>query len=290
MLLQAEHFALVVLILGVKHLGDHFRHLHFFHGFHVLAFAEGTQIDALLAAGAPRAQGVDAFVVIADDGHIVGHCVDGIRADGAVAFPAVFLVLLHMAAELNLAGVLGSGDFPHVAVGQPVIWQLHLLAVHHLLAEQAVLVADGRAHGGQAFAGQTIHKAGRQTAQTTVAQRGFRLLGQHVAELDAQFVQRLGVQILTAKVDEVAVQAAAHQKFNRKIIDPLAVLLVAFFAGNHPAIHDLIPGGRSDGAVELLRRGFWHGDAVIALQLADDTVFDGFNIESSGWHEKPPLS
>ena len=290
MLLQPQHFAFIVLVFGVQHLGDHFGHLHFFHGLHVLAFAEGAQVDALLAAGAPCAQGVDTFVIIADDGHIVGHRVDGVRADGAVAFPAVFFVLFYMAAKLNLAGVLGSGNFPYVAVGKPVVRQLHLLAVHHLLAEQAVLVTDGCAHGRQAFTGETVHEAGCQTAQTAVAQRGFRLLGQHVAELDAQFIQRLGVKILTAKIDEIAVQAAAHQKFNGKIIDPLAMLLMAFFAGNHPAIHDLVAGGGSDGAVQLLGRCLGHGNAVIALQFADDTVFNGFNIESGGWHEKPPLS
>ena len=35
--------------------------------------------------------------------------------------------------------------------------------------------------------------------KTSLPSAGFRLLRRHVAELDAQFIQRLGVKILTAR-------------------------------------------------------------------------------------------
>ena len=50
-LLEAQHLALVVLILRIEHLGDHLGHLHFLHGLEVLALAEMRQVQIGPAAG-----------------------------------------------------------------------------------------------------------------------------------------------------------------------------------------------------------------------------------------------
>ena len=134
-LLEAEHFALVVLILGIEHFGDHLGYLHFLHGLEVFALAEVRQIQIGAAARRPGAKRVDTVVVVADHGHIVGHGIDLIGVHELENLAAVFLGFLHVAVELHGAGVFGAGDLPDVAVLQPVVRQLHLLSLHQLLAE-----------------------------------------------------------------------------------------------------------------------------------------------------------
>ena len=208
-LLEAQHLALVVLIFGIEHLGDHLGHLHFLHGLEVFTLSEVRQVQIGAAAGRPGAQRVDAIVVVAHHGHIIGHGVDLIGVHELKDLSAVFLALLHMAVELHGAGIFGTGDFPDVAVLQPVIRKLHLLALHQLLAEQTILVADGAAHGRNVQAGQAIQKAGGQAAQTAVAQRGFGLLRQDGLQVDAQLAKRLSIVFLRAKVDQVAIEGTA---------------------------------------------------------------------------------
>ena len=192
-----------------------------------------------------------------------------------------------MAVELHGAGVFGAGDLPDVAVLQPVVRQLHLLSLHQLLAEQAVLITDGAAHGRNVQAGQAVQEAGRQSAQAAVAQRGFGLFGQDGLQVDAELPQGLGVVLLRTQVDQIAVEGAAGQKFDRQVIQPFA-LGIAPLLGDHPLLHDLVAHGGSDSLVELLRRGFLHGNAVIALQLAYNALFDGFHIERGSGHINPP--
>ncbi|MPM63384.1 hypothetical protein SDC9_110264 [bioreactor metagenome] len=75
-----------------------------------------------------------------------------------------------MAFKADVNAFLRRGHLPYVAVDQPIVGQLYLLAVGQLLAEQAVFVADGAAHRGQIQCRQAVQKAGSQAAQTAVAQ------------------------------------------------------------------------------------------------------------------------
>ena len=74
--------------------------------------------------------------------------------DEAVA--AVLVVDAHVAAELDLGGVLGAADLEGVAVLQPLVRNLHLEAVLNFLLEHAVAVADSTAVGRVAQGCQRI--------------------------------------------------------------------------------------------------------------------------------------
>ena len=81
----------------------------------------------------------------------------------------------HLAAEVDLLGLLQLGQQPGVAQLHPVVRQLHLLALHDLLLEDAQLIADGIARGRDLQRGHAVQIAGGQTAQAAVAQAGVRL-------------------------------------------------------------------------------------------------------------------
>jgi len=95
------------------------------------------------------------------------------------------------AAEVDLLCLLGLGQQPRVAQRLPVIGQLHLLALHDLLLEQAQLVADGVAGGRNLQRGHAVQIAGGQTAQTAVAKTCVRLHVKDVGGLEAQVLNGL---------------------------------------------------------------------------------------------------
>ena len=170
-----------------------------------MTVVEVAQVNALRGAGAPQAQTVDGGGVIAHQRHVVGNSLDRVVADVTEHRAAVLVAHFNVTVEVHLAGILHYGHFPHVAVAQPVVRQLDLLTVHNLLAEQTVFIADGAAHRGQVKGRQRVHEARCQTAQTAVAQRGFRLFLKHLVHVDVQFVQCLLVGIERDEVQDVGV-------------------------------------------------------------------------------------
>ena len=205
LLLQAEQLAFVVVVFGVEDVGDGFRQFLFLRRLHIVAVVEVAQVNALRGAGAPQAQTVDGGGVIAHQRHVVGNSLDRVVADVTEHRAAVLVAHFDVTVEVHFAGILHYGHFPHVAVAQPVVRQLDLLTVHNLLAEQTVFIADGAAHRGQVKGRQRVHEARCQTAQTAVAQRGFRLFLKHLVHVDVQFVQRLLVGIKRDEVQDVGV-------------------------------------------------------------------------------------
>ena len=98
-------------------------------------------------------------------------------------------LVLHLAAEADLLGLIQLGDEPGIPKAQPVVRLLHLLAVHNFLFKNAQLIADGVAGGGNFQGGHRVQITGRQTAQAAVAQARVRLLLKQVGGGKAQILQ-----------------------------------------------------------------------------------------------------
>ncbi len=274
LLLEAQLLALVAVVVGVEDLGDDLRQLALLHGLGVLAAVEVQHVDLRHGLGGPGAQEVDLGGIVAHHGDVVGHGLHGLVVQVAEHHAPALLGHLHAAAEVHLHGVLGVGDLPDVALGQPVVRHLHLVAVHQLLAEQAVLIADGAAHGGQLQRGQAVQEARCQAAQTAVAQAGLRLLLEHHRAVDAQLVQRLHVVLLVDQVHHVVVQRAAHQELGAEIIDLLGLLVFARVAGEAPALHDLVAHHQRHGLIKLLRRRVHDLAGELRAKLVLNAVLD----------------
>ena len=181
LLLQAQGLALVVVVLGVEDLGDGLGHGLLLHGLQVLAPGEEGHVQRDGALGVPQPEDVDVVGAVTGDLHILGHgqhVVAALVDHGVLAVGAPHV--LHGAAEVDLLGLVHLGDEPAVGDVQPVVGQLHLLAVHDLLLEETQLVADGVAGGGDLQGGHGLQIAGGQTAQTAVAQTG---VGLHLKEV-----------------------------------------------------------------------------------------------------------
>ena len=273
---QAQLLAVVGVVFRIEDLGDLSSDgVAVLGGAVVIAGGELLQVEVLGQHGAPHAQAVDDLVVVAEDRQIIRHSDDvfGILQGDIVL--AAHPVFRDAAAETDGHSVALGRNLPGIAVGQPLIRHLDLLAVNDALTEQTVLVADGAAHGRQIQGGERIQEASGKTAQTAVAQSRFRLLVQHAAQGQTQLIESLFVFLGGAEVEQVVVQPAAGQELDGEVVQALGLLLTASFLFKAPLQHDLVTDGGSHGRVDLLRGRFLNRRAVITQQLVEDGLLDG---------------
>ena len=213
--------------------------------------------------------------VIAGHGHVAGHgqhlgvvLVDHVEP---VAVPE----LPEGAAEVDLLHLVGAGDQPGVALVLPVVGELHLLAVHDLLLEDAQLVADRVAAGGDLQGGQAVQVAGGQTAQTAVAQARVGLHIEDVGGFEAHLLNGLPHGLEHAQVIGVLHQRAAHQELQRHVVDLLELFLADLPAGFHGLDAHLVPEDHGAGLHHIRVGGFLHSAAEIEAQLVADGLLHG---------------
>ena len=273
---QAELFAVVGVVFRIEHLRNLRRDgIAVLRGAIVIAGGELLQVEVLRQNGAPRAQAIHHVAVVAQNRQVIRHGdhVFGVLEGDVIC--AAHPVFHHLAAEADLHRVALGRNLPGVAVGQPLVRHLDLLAVHDALTEQAVFIADGAAHRRQIERRQRIEEARSQAAQTAVAQRRFRLLMKHAAQGQPQLLKRLLILLGGAEVEQVVVQPAAGQKLDGKVIQPLGLFAAAGFLFKAPLEHDLVSHGARHDGVNLLGRRILDGAAVIAQQLVEDGFLDG---------------
>ena len=167
---QAQALAADVIVGGIEHLGDRLRHGVLLQRAHIIAARERRHIKAVRLAGAPEDQAVDGAGIVAGDVHIVRHGGHGLIAHlRGAEFAGLVRPFVDLAAKADLHGVVLARVQPHAAHIQPVVGELHLPAVHDLLAENAELIADGIARHAVAKPRRSIHVARRQPPQTAVS-------------------------------------------------------------------------------------------------------------------------
>jgi hypothetical protein len=154
LLLEAQLLAHVEGVVGVEDLAEVLRRDLAAHRLGVVAVVELVEVELLGALGRPEAERVDGLAAVADDRGVVGHAVDDLAADPLEVVPSPLPDDLDLAAELHRIDDRGAHDLPGVAVAQPVVGLLDLPPRLDLLAEDAVVVADAVAVGGDLQRGQ----------------------------------------------------------------------------------------------------------------------------------------
>ena len=289
LLLEPQGLALVVVVLGVEDLGDGLGHGLLLHGLQVLAPGEEGHVQGDGALGVPQPEDVDVVGAVAGDLHVLGHGqhVAAPLVDHGVAAVGVPHVL-HGAAEADLLYLVHLGDEPGVAQAQPVVGQLHLLAVHDLLLEEAQLVADGVAGGGDLQGGHGVQVAGGQTAQAAVAQTGVGLHLEEVGGGEAQVLDGLLQLWQDPQVVGVLLQGPAHEELQGQVVDLAGVAVPdPALGGQLPGGHD-VPQHQGAGAEHVDRGSLFHFTAKIPAQLADDLLLQLFlRVFRRHWRTSP---
>ena len=263
LLFQTQLLAVPVVILGIKNITDRPGQSFLLHGLLVVALVEGLQREVDDGLGVPDPQSIYEAVAIADDGHVIGHSLDGpvigLLEHGAAARAGIGY---HAAIEMDVLGILGPAQLQGIAVLKPVVRNFLLEAVHDLLLEHTVVIADAGTVGGIVQGRQRIEEAGCQSSQTAVAQSRIGLLVFDGIDLEAQFLEGFLDGAVGHQVDGVVAEGAAHEEFHGHIYDCLGILIFECPLGLHPAVDDLILQCQSGSLKDHLLCGFLHGAAV----------------------------
>ncbi len=125
---------------------------------------------------------------------------------------ALIVEELGVPAEVHVARVFGTFQLPGIAVAQPVIGLLDLIAVGDVLAEHAVLVAYAVAHHRQLQRCAAVEKAGCQAPQAAVAEAGVVLGLRQLLHQQAKVAQGAGCGVGNPQVEQCIAQRAPHQE------------------------------------------------------------------------------
>jgi hypothetical protein len=104
-----------------------------------------------------------------------------------------------------------SGQLPRIAVSQPCVGDLDLPPVVDSLVEDAVLVTDAVADGGNLQRRQRSHVARRQTAEAAVAESRLVLGFEDRLQMEAQRRDGLGDPLDELKVEDVVREMRAGE-------------------------------------------------------------------------------
>ena len=176
LLTDAQGLALDVVVRRVEHLRDDLGHRALLETLDIAAGGEEIHVEVVRAVRLPEAERIDAPVAIRGDEHVARHGQHAlIAAQLAVVMAVGVPVRLDAAAEAHLDRVLMARHEPARGGRAPVVRDLGLAAVDDALPEDAQLVAQRIARGGDALGGEAVHIARGEAAETAVAKAGVRL-------------------------------------------------------------------------------------------------------------------
>ena len=180
----------------------------------VVAAVECVQVDVRRRGRLPQPQRADLARAVAGHDHVVG-----LRDDLSGGPPQHFVAdLLDRAAEVHRHADARTRKLPRRAVGQPRVGVLDLPAVHDVLREHAVLVADAVAERRQPERGHRVEKACRQPAEAAVAERSVGFVLGNVFQLAGVRAHRFARVAVQVERRQRVAQAAPHQELHRQVV------------------------------------------------------------------------
>ncbi len=262
-----------VVVVRVEDLGDDLRHGLLLHRAHIVAAVEQLHVE-LGAGGPPQAQAADALSAVAGDVHVARHGDDLFIALMVHNVEPVVPIVFNMAVEVDLHAFFRLGPKPDLPARQPEIRQLRLPAVHQLLPEDAVLIAQGIPRGGVAERGEGIHEARRQAAQAAVAEAGVRLFLIQRVQLQAHAGEGLAVGVLQPQVVQAVFERAPHEELHAQVINLLGALFFRLFHILMADVFQTVPNGEGNRLVALLVGCIFERHPEHMLQIVADGVLN----------------
>ena len=174
------------------------------HGLHVVAAVEVLQVEIPGRFRRPETEGVDEVVSVSRHGVVIGHGQYLVGLDPRRPRAAVGAAVgLDMTVEADGVEELRPGEFPEIAVPEPVVRRLGLAALLDPLGEDAVFVPYAVPVAGVPEGRHGIEKAGGKPSKAAVAEGGVPLVLQHVLQGDVEDAHGLAVLLDKAEIDEV---------------------------------------------------------------------------------------
>ena len=191
---------------------------------------------------------------------------------------------VHIAAEFDDLCVLGTAQLKGIAVFEPLVRNLDLIAILNLLLEHAIVVADAAAVRRVSESRQRIQEAGSQSSQTAVAKGSVRLLILDQVQITAQLLKRLLDLIVEGQVNQVIAQGAPHQELHGHIVHNLRILLLHLLLSRQPGVDDGILGSQGHRVENMARRRLFDGLPVKSLYIINYTSLKEFLVKGPLTH------
>ena len=162
LLFQTQLLARIMVIVGVENLYDILCKIGLLYRLLVIALVKGIQLEALNRLRIPDAQSIYNTVPIAYNGKIVRNGFHALIAFlNKVASSVLINTHVYITAKFNFLSVFRPSQLKGIAVHQPVIGNLYLIAVSDLLLKHSVAVSDSAAVSRIAQRRKGIQKARR---------------------------------------------------------------------------------------------------------------------------------
>ncbi len=222
----------------------------------IIALIEFLQVKIPGGARRPQAQIGHIVIAITGNRHVIGH---GDHRLGVEPFTAAMAVLvfnaLAAAVKFDLVNHIGALELPRIAVAQPVVGMLDLLAVPDGLREQAKIITHPVAETRITMGDHGFQITRRQTAQTAIAKRRVMLDLDQGVQILPQTGQRIAHLALYPQIKQVLVQLPPEQIFHRKIIDPARFIGVLGAGGVDITLAQNPPEQEGEGVIPVLMGG-----------------------------------
>ena len=252
-------------IVRIEHLRQVLRLVLLLDGLDVVPLVEVPKVEVLRRLGRPEPHVVDRARVVTRHRRVEGHRQDVLRVHPVEPQHALVVDDLDDApAELHRVEHLGTRELPGVALPEPVVRILHLIAPLDPLVEHAVLVADAVAVARQRERRHRIEEAGGQAPEAAVAERGVQLHLVDPVEIELEVRQRVATALVEPHVHQAVRQQAAGQELHREVVDPLGVRPVVAAHGLHPALDQSFADGVGGRVEPVAGRG---GERVLAERV-----------------------
>ena len=201
------------------------------------------------------------------------HHVIGLGDDFArVAPDHGAMVMLDPATEAHRVVHVDAREFPRCSVLQPGIGILHLAAGADFLCEHAVFVANSIAKGRDPERRHRVQKAGGESAQPAVAQRGVGFAVRDVFKPARKVAQSLDSGVAQVERSQRVGQRASHQELHRQVADPARLVLALARLRLYPAPGQFAPRHLCERLHQFGRRRAARVDRQCLQQLVADRV------------------
>ena len=228
LLLEPEHLAGVCLVVRIEDAGYSLDVAAKFHSRRIVAPVIGVHIEVfLIRLGGPEAESIDRVSSVSHNGYVVRHGEDRVSALPGKPVFSVLLVPYNVTAEADDDCVFRLSDLPGVPVFKPVVGKLRLTAVHYILVEKAVTVADSVSVAVVSEGRERIDEAGGEPSETAVSETGIRLLLIELVEVLAHILKSGADYIGDAEIHQIVFEQPADKKLHREIIDLLCLFRAA---------------------------------------------------------------
>ncbi len=184
-------------------------------------------------------------------------------------------VTLRITAEFDFDRPLRARHLPGVAIAQPFVRFLDLPAVDDLLLEDAELITDSIAEGGDLQRRHRIQEAGRETAEAAVPESRLVLAGEHLIEIQIELGHGLAHLVVDAEIHQIVAEVRPHEELGGKVGDRARTLGGIRRSGAYPALQHPVSHGIGERHVVVVLSCECRSLALHAEEIVEEGVLEG---------------